>query len=311
MVDIGATSLSSSKTMHEHDHDKAKPGHFGHRASTSAIDLDDTEKASEPVVSLPSFRSVLEHHGWDGADPAAVFAALDTKRRDGALNYGEFVALELFCAMSAMTAAEGFRNHLLTAYEGKMKDAFKLMDENGSGSVSKEEFIHAAAKIPGYSMDRHAAERVFRFLDLDGSNVIGLKEFEELRTLDTRHFLEELHKACRQIKAKYASFAKAFETFGVKTGSENRLTVKEMKEGWKRLGLEKACELRPLLLFSFLDDNDSGAISLQEWRLLEAFDARSACRFLQELRYLFEDVEVRDGVEAFRRILKAAENGDP
>lgn len=272
---------------------------------------------------MAAFRRALQEKGWknegqgdskQGAEEddkvGAVFAALDTLRRDGVLNKAEFESMELYCALSAITATERFRDRLILDFKGNIKAAYNSMDDNASGAVSKEEFIQAAGKLPTYPIKRHMAEQVFRFLDLDGSGIIGLKEFEELRTLNSRHFLEELSKACHAISLKFESFTKAFEA--INSANREAIGLREFIQGWKRLDLgDRWQSLKPRILFSFLDDNHSGSISLREWRLLEAFDSRSASRFLQDLRIFLRDkLSLREAVPAFERIINAAKERD-
>jgi len=158
---------------------------------------------------------------------------------------------------------------------GSLKSAFKAMDENRSGSLSQEEWMHVMRGSHGYPI----AEDVkvcFQFLDKDGSHAVGGKEFDFLNGFDHEAFLKEVQKFADHVFEKYGSIEAAYEAFdtNVRPGKARQspgLEPKEFLNGCKRCGWQGSYD--PRMLYNYLDASHFGCVSLTEFRLLTDLDA--------------------------------------
>merc|ERR1719235_763693 len=111
------------------------------------------------------------------------------------------------------------------------------MDQDESGQITMDEYFTYVKdwKTPGGQTPHgYIAQTAFRFIDLDGSGVLTKSEFLATAQLNSRTFLLELRKLCDQIAMKYETFEGAFNELESTGDKDGRLTFKEFTRAWKQ-----------------------------------------------------------------------------
>jgi calcium-dependent protein kinase len=132
-----------------------------------------------------------------------------------------------------------------------MIDAFKSLDKDNDGVLSKKEIMEGLCEKLGPEEAEREAQRIFDSVDFDNSGMIDYSEFV-VATLDQRKLLNE--DRLRQ----------AFELFD-KDG-DGELTSEELKESLS--GLEGADNQTWEEMIAEADIDGDGVVTFQEFKIM-------------------------------------------
>ena len=121
------------------------------------------DKNNDGMLSKEEIKEGYEDHFGipiEDEEIDTIFAAIDTDG-SGAIDYSEFL-------MATMNQAQ------LMSKE-KLKQAFKMFDKDGSGTISREEIKEALGNL-----DEDMADKMISEVDQDNDGEISFEEFEKM-----------------------------------------------------------------------------------------------------------------------------------
>ena len=124
------------------------------------------DKNNDGMLSKEEIKEGYEEHFGQAIDDDEIdkiFDAIDTDR-SGAIDYSEFL-------MATM-------NEQQLMSKEKLKQAFKMFDRDGSGTISKEEIKEALG-----TLDEETADKMIAEVDQDHDGEISFEEFEKMMTM--------------------------------------------------------------------------------------------------------------------------------
>jgi hypothetical protein len=130
-----------------------------------------------------------------------LFVALDS-HYTGKISEQQLLSVRI-CFLSQVSKI----NQSLVKRYKTLAQAFKAIDDNGSGAISTDEFTEALERLNFKTSD---TTRLFRLLDVDLSGIISKPEFELLNTLTEEAYCKEIREVVDHATRKYGSLAQAF-----------------------------------------------------------------------------------------------------
>mmetsp|Transcript_15825 Transcript_15825/g.37287 ORF Transcript_15825/g.37287 Transcript_15825/m.37287 type:complete len:1068 (+) Transcript_15825:39-3242(+) len=183
--------------------------------------------------------------------------------------------------------------HFLRCYEHEQrnahKEAFKQVDEDGSGDVDLREMQELLRSV-GFEPLRHVLEEVLAEVDEDKSGALNFIEFEQvMRLLKEREGFT---------KSEFRAMKELFVRFD-RTGSGS-MTVSEVNLAFEWLGFTFSEELVEELITN-VDADKSGTISQGEWLMLLRDVREAKIKELAEL--VLEYDHDRDGTIQYQELM--------
>lgn len=183
----------------------------------------------------------------------------------------------------ATSECEAYQNHLQKYLESRdlaqLKAAFQLLDQDGDGLVSPQDFL--AFPVPGQSPEEAQAkvDRIFRIGDLNQDGFLDEKEFativQEITSLELveddpmspedEHFEEllALYDSSNDIKHLEACFQL------IDTNGDGVISLEELKRSYLCRGA-KDTQMAAKVLMQSGDLNQDGVLSVAEFVALVA-----------------------------------------
>jgi len=120
------------------------------------------------VLNLEEVKAGMKEAGLSKMhDIQAIFDTLDADK-SGTIGYTEFLASLIDQKQYKKTE--------------RLRDAFRIFDKNGDGSISLQELIEMLKDptVTGKAQDEEEAKRLFDQVDTDGNGLISFEEFEAM-----------------------------------------------------------------------------------------------------------------------------------
>jgi len=227
-------------------------------------------------VSFGEFRRALRRmkhpDAMEGRDGKLqeLFMCLDLKS-DGNIGEAEFHCLAVLSAKFQLERVVSVRDFLKGRF-GTLKAAFKAMDENRSGTLSKEEWMDVMKGRQSYPVQEDCVV-CFQFFDKDNSQVLSGKEFELLGTFDQGKLLDDAQALCDLLVERHGSLEAAFDALRPPSMGPARpgLDFRDFLAGLE--ASEFQCSVDPRLLFNFLDAMHVGCVTRNEFVQMGKLDA--------------------------------------
>lgn len=264
------------------------------------------DKEGNGEISLDEFEMALEKSSVRRSNkvPArSLFAALDAHHMSGFIDQEEFLLLAFFANIHKMQHVERIHKFIVE-YWGDLTTAFKGLDDNKSGAVSKEEFESTLRRLE--YKDWNMVTEVFNFIEPEGSGVLSLKKMLKLQDFNTESFLDGVRKLVMELTTHYGSLEKAYSLMGCSADDDETISCSEFVQACARLDTKKFTDIDPRMLYRFLDDSQDGSVTAEEFLRLSCFNSDSARMGLIESLKNFRSVFGFDPSVAFNKLQDAA-----
>lgn len=305
--------------------DEFRQGLLGSFSSLDVAFQDMCQGSSDQSVSLEKFIAWIESKktmkpdkkqgdegvlrdwcaGVDNETLKLVFSSLDVER-DQELVYDELETLHLHSAILCLHRVEHFCTFIKNTFGGCNETAYKrayaALDIHKKKTLSDELFVNACNKHLGYPYT-NAARAVFSMADRNFSKEVLPQEFCVLHKFKTKKFLVGLEDLKVMVEAKCGGLDRGYQFFldeqkkmgGVQhAGGESKsVGFPAFESVCKKKGITQGCKGLDLKnVFIFLDEvtggHASGFLTMKEWSLLHAFDARAVTGCPARLRKLLK-----------------------
>uniref|UniRef100_A0A0G4HH90 EF-hand domain-containing protein n=1 Tax=Chromera velia CCMP2878 TaxID=1169474 RepID=A0A0G4HH90_9ALVE len=238
-------------------------------AAFQKLDLNNDKQLDRAELKIALMRLELET-----LDEDALFAELDVDRT-GTITMSELMGASPQRLRRVQPGAVRVFRKRAEDHWGSMRVAFREIDKNNSGHISRKELDAALDKM-GLE-GTVGSDELLEELDLNGSGKISLDELLSVvedddrvrdgKVKDERKKTEEKRKSGKQLRRFRAraieSWGSLPAAFGKMDLNENRKIDRwELEAAVERLGLRGAVD--PEKLFDELDENGSGRVSLSE-----------------------------------------------
>jgi len=147
----------------------------------------DTDK--DGVISKDELRAALielDKDNFNEEDVELVMNNSDTNK-DGVLDYTEFTSKLIDSLVEYHLKWTKVHEKYATLQDQKLREAFKSIDKNGDGLITKDEFYIALKEMDPANFVEDDAEVLFEYADVDENGGIDFEEF-------TNHLVEVLRK---------------------------------------------------------------------------------------------------------------------
>jgi len=240
--------------------------------------MDVNESGMVSFVELKQALRTMKHpdvanHG-NVAHLQELFMSLDLNN-NGSICEREFDCWNVLSAQFQLQRV-GIVRDFLREHFGTLKAAFKAMDADRDGELSRDEWLTLMSQR-GYEMDEDC-KVCFHFIDVDASCVLTNKEFDFLERYDEKKFLSDVQSLHNHLKDKYDTLEDAFEVFqqtrvsaDYDIGQRDFLERADFLAGCSVSGFSGVYD--PRLLFNFLDAVHVGQLTLAEFLMLGKLDA--------------------------------------
>jgi len=203
-----------------------------------------------------------------------LFMSLDPNN-NGSICEREFDCWNVLSAKFQLQRVAIIRDFLRERF-GTLKAAFKAMDTDRDGELSREQWLALMCQ-QGYEIDEDC-KVCFHFIDVDASCVLTSKEFDFLEKYDENRFLDDMQALQDHLQDMHGTLEDAFEAFqqtniSADSHADRRdfLERGEFHAGCSGMGFSGVYD--PRLLFNFLDAMHVGQITLAEFLMLGKLDA--------------------------------------
>mmetsp|Transcript_12456 Transcript_12456/g.20431 ORF Transcript_12456/g.20431 Transcript_12456/m.20431 type:complete len:1062 (-) Transcript_12456:21-3206(-) len=244
--------------------------------------MDEGGARSSNRLTLREFGEALSQvHVIDHVEHANVFCAISEQYdRDGKVSIGELASA--IATVSPALYLEDMRHRLLKRYNGSSEKCYWDIDQDHSGIISKWEF-----KTRGHyrlGIQEFELEQMFSIIDCDGSGSITKGEFLcAMNMAESSLFHEDLRKKVRQrFRSMKNAFATAMEEAQNADLHQNpKLTFERFQSLLK--GMEMKDE-ELLTLFGLIDANRDGELQIREF--IKGIQLFAPSCVLEDLRLL-------------------------
>lgn len=221
----------------------------------------------------------------------------------GLLYYKEFATLGLIVAVYGFDLIEDFVAWMKKDIAEDGEAIIEAFDLNRSGKISLMEF-KATCKEKGCEFEERDIHIAFKLLDLSGEDMVSHEEITSMLNFSTNKFVEDIETFCKWCNHTFGFERKAFYHISGGDGSisRNDFEKKCLAAGFKTDSLNYTL----FHMFNFIDIDDSGLLSDQEFFRLEGFAIHGARTTRPNFRdWVFEKFD-NDLTKAWKEIVKRA-----
>ena len=243
----------------------------------------DTDKDGQ--ISFAELKAAVQRSGQRLSDDDlnAIFVVGD-RDQNGEIDLQEFMSLMIPSASDVVTK---FRSIRKTVKD--VQDAFKQFDQDGNGSIDKNE-LTMALKSSGGIFTQQDIDTIFAAADSDNNGEIDYEEFIGLMCPSASDIVEKFRSKYTTMNDVKAAF-KRFDRNG-----DGALSKEELSAAMKSSG-DSYSDVEVNAIFSLGDVDGDGEITLEEFITLMS---PSSSAIIQRLRKSFKNLN--DVKAAFKKI---------